>query len=175
MAVGDDRRGMCVLVVQLGQAHLDHMGDLGRCPVGSLDREHDGRAEVDRDAGVHAQLAGGGDVGVVTADDQHGVALLGHAVEPVDDLGDRDIGILVHLLVADPDALVVTQPGRGAGQQQLEDVVAVLAQPGDRAEHPHPRHGRSKSVKDAERNGRLSGVTFGRRNIDRGSDDCLWH
>ena len=54
----------------------------------ALHRQHDRRAEVGRDAGVDVQLARRGDVGVVAADDHHRVALVGHLVVAVDDVGD---------------------------------------------------------------------------------------
>ena len=100
-AVGDHRRGVGVLGGQLGQAQLDDLRDFLGGAVLGLHRQHDRRAEVGRDAGVDAQFARRGDVGVVAADDQHGVALVGHLVEPVHDVGDRGVGIVVQLLVAD--------------------------------------------------------------------------
>ena len=98
---------------------------------------------------------GVGHVGVVAADDHHGVALVGHLVVAVDDLGDRRVGILVQLLVTHADALLVGQPGGGVRQQQFEDVVAVLAQSGDRPEHADLGDGGRQPVQDAERDRRL--------------------
>ena len=98
--VGHHRRGVGVLAGDLGETQLDDLGDLvGRAVLG-LDRQHDRCAEVGGDAGVGVQLAGRGDVGVVAADDHHGVALVGHLVVAVDDVGDRRVGIVVQLLVA---------------------------------------------------------------------------
>ncbi len=111
----------------LDQTHVDDLGDLFGGAALGLHREHDRRAEVGRDPRVHGQLAGSCDVGVVAADDQYRVALVGYVVIPVDDVGDRAVRILVQLLVADADTLVVGQTGGGVGQQQFQDVVAVLA------------------------------------------------
>ena len=87
--VGHHRRGVGVLGGDLGQAHARRPGR-PRSGVRSfaLHRQHDRRTQVGRDAGVDGQLARGGDVGVVAADDQHRVTLVGHMVEPVDDVGD---------------------------------------------------------------------------------------
>ena len=113
---------------------------------------------------------GRGDVGVVAADDHHRVAPVGHLVEAVDDVGDRGVGILVQLLIAHADALLVGQARGGVRQQQLEDVVAVLAQPGDGPEHPDLGDGGRQPVQDAQRDRRLAGVAFWRGDVDRG-----WH
>ncbi len=144
----------------LGQAHVDDLGDLLGAAVLGLHREHDGRAEVGRDARVRRQLARRGDVGVVAADDQHRVALVGHPVIPVDDVADGGVGILVQLLVADADAVLVGQARGGLRKQQLQDVVAVLAEAGDGAEHADLGDGRGQPVQDAQRDRRLAGVAF---------------
>ena len=75
-------------------------------------------------------------IGVVAADDHHGVTTVGHLVVAVDDIGDGRVRIIVQLLITRADALFVGQAHGGVRQQQIEDVVAILAQPGDRAEHP---------------------------------------
>jgi hypothetical protein len=124
-AVGHHRGGQRVLAGDLVQADLDHLCHLGGTAVPGLDREHHRGAEVRGDPRVDAQLAGGGDIGVVAADDEHRVALVGHPVVAVDDLADRGVGVLVQLLVTHADAVVVGQPGGGVGQQQFQDVVAL--------------------------------------------------
>ncbi len=134
--VGHHGRGVGVLAGDLDQAQLDDLGHLGRRAVLGLDRQHHRRAEVGRDAGVGVELARCRHIGVVTADDHHGVATVGHLVVAVDDIGDGRVRIIVQLLITHADALLVGQAHGGVRQQQIEDVVAILAQPGDRTEHP---------------------------------------
>ena len=118
---------MGVLGGQLGQTHLDDVGDLlGAAALGPHRQQHR-RAEVDRDTGVDAQLSGAGDIGVVAADDDHRVALGGHRVIPLDDVVDGGVTIGVQLLIGHADAALVGQAGGGLRQQQIQDVVAVLA------------------------------------------------
>ena len=87
-AIGHHRRGVGMLGGQLGQAQLDDLRDFVGGAVLGAHRQQDRRAEVHRDAGVDAEFARGGDIGVVAADDHHRVALVGHPVEPVHDVGD---------------------------------------------------------------------------------------
>ena len=135
----------------LCQTRVDDLGDLVGGSVLGFHREHDGGTEVGRDPRVGGQLARCGDVGVVAADDQDRVALVGDAVIPVDDVTDRGVRVLVELLVADANAVLVGQARGGLGQQQLQDVVAVLAKPGDRTEHTDLGDGGRQPVQDAER------------------------
>ncbi len=166
--VGHHRRGVRVLPCDLGKAQLDHVGDLVGSTVLGPHRQHHGRAEIDRDARVGAQFARRRDVGVVAADDDHRVALLGHPVEAVDDVGERGVRVLVQLGIADADALVVGQTRGGVREQQLEDVVALLGvadlpgrfapalrQSRDGPKHPHLGDGGRQPVQDAQRDGRL--------------------
>ena len=169
-AVGHHRRGVCVLGRNLGQTYVDDLGDLIGGAVLGLHRQHDGRRKVGSDARVRRQLARCGDVGVVAADDQHRIAPVGHPVIPVDDVADRGVRVLVQLLVADADAVLVGQARGGVRKQQLQDVVTLLAQPGDRAEHTDLGDGGRQPVQDAERDRRLAGVTLWRSDVDRG-----WH
>jgi hypothetical protein len=166
-AVGDDSRGVRVLGRQFSQTQLDDLDDLVWGAALGPHRQHHRRAEVDRDAGVDAQLTGARHVRIVAADDQHGVAVFGHGMEAVHDIGDRDVGILVQLLVTHAHALLIGESGGGVGQQQFQDVVAVLAEPGDGSKHPDPGHRRGQPVQDAQRDRRLAGVTLGGGYIDR--------
>ena len=145
----------------LRQADVDDLSHLFGGAVLGLHREHDRGAQVGRDARIRRQLTGCGDVGVVAADDQHRVAVVGHPVIAVDDVADRGVRVLVQLLVADADAVLVGQARGGLRQQELQDVVAVLAEAGDRPEHTDLGDGGRQPVQDAERDGRLAGVTFG--------------
>ena len=78
----------------------------------------------------------------------------------------RGVGIVVQLLVADPDAVLVGQAGGGLGQQQLKDVVAVLAEPGDGPKNADLGDRGRQPVQDAERDRRLAGVALGSGYID---------
>ncbi len=167
-AIGHHGRGVCMLAGDLDKTQFDDLSDLLRRAVLRLDRQHDRRAEVGRDTGVGVQLARGGDIGVVAADDHHGVTAVGHVVEAVDDVGDGGVGIVVQLLIAHADALLVGQAGGGVGQQQLEDVVPVFTQAGDGPEHTDLGDGGRQPVQDAQCDRRLAGVTLGRRHVYRG-------
>ena len=164
-AVGDHGRGVSVLGVQLGQAQFDGLSDLLRSAAEPAHRQHHRRAEVDGDAGVDTEFGGGGDIGVVGADNHYGVAPVGDVVVAVDDVGDRGVGVGVQALIAHADAVGVGKPGTAGGQQQLEDVVGVLAA-GDRPEHPDPRHHRREPVHDAQSDGGLAGLAFRRGDVD---------
>src|SRR6185436_14500060 len=174
----------------LEQTQGDDLGDLFGGAALGLHREHGRRAEVDGDPRVHGQLAGSCDVGVVAADDQYRVALVGYVVIPVDDVGDRAVRILMQLLVADADTLVVGQTGGRVGQQQFQDVVAVLAPAiarvvplpfgravppgllplrtaGDGAEDTDLGDGGRQPVQDAQCDRRLAGIALRRGDVDR--------
>jgi hypothetical protein len=114
------------------------------------------------------------DIGVVAADDQDSVAPVGDVVIPVDDVTDRAVRVLVQLLVADANAVLVGQVRGGLSQQQLQDVVAVLAKPGDRPEHTDLGDGGRQPVQDAQCDRRLAGVALGRRDVDPGIR-VSWH
>ena len=159
---------MGVLGGDLGQTYVDDLDNLDGGTVLGFHREHDGGTEVGRDAGVRRQFTRCGDIGVVAADDQDRVALVGDVVIAIDDVGDRRVRVLVQLLVADANALLVGQARGGVCQQQLEDVVALLTQPGDGSEHADPGDRGREPVQDAERDRRLAGVTLGRGHVDRG-------
>lgn len=147
---------------QLGQAQLGDLRDLRGGPVRGAHRQHDGGTQVDGDARVDGQLAGAGDVGVVTAHDDDGIARVGNVVVALDDLGDGAVEVFVQALVTDTDAVLVVQAGGGMAQQQLQDVVAtVLSGAGDRPEDADLGDGRRQPRQDAERDGGLAGVTFG--------------
>ena len=77
----------------------------------------------------------------------------------VDDVGDRSLGVLVQPLITHADALVVGQAGGALRQQQLQDVVAVLAA-GDRPEYPDFGHQRGEPVEDAQGDSGLTGFAF---------------
>lgn len=138
--VGDHGGRMGVLPGDLGEAQFDDVRDVLGCPIGGAHGEHDRGAKVDRDARVHAQLAGRGDVGVIAADDQHGVAAFGDGVIARDDVGQRRVGIVVQLLVTDTDAVLVGQPGGRVRQQEIEDVVLSppAESPGSLRSGPRP-------------------------------------
>ena len=166
---GHHRRGVGVLSGDLVDAHLDDLGNLLRSASLAFDGEHHRRAEVGRDAGVDRQLAGRGHVGVVAADHEHGIAPIRDPVIPVDDLAEGSFGVVVQLVIRDPDAVVVGQAGCGVVEQKLQDVVPALGVAArNGAEHPDAGDGRREPVQDPQRDRRLSGVTFRRCDVDGG-------
>ncbi len=159
-AVGHHRRGVCVLGTDLGKTYVDDLGYLFRTAVLGLHREHDGRAEIGRYARVRRQLARRGHIGVVTADDQDRVALVGHPVIPVDYVADGGVGVLVQLLVTDANAVLVCQSRGGLRKQKFQDVVAVFAEARDRTEDTDLGDGGCQAMQDAQRDCRLARVAL---------------
>ncbi len=155
-----------MLGVQFGQAHLGGVHHLVGGAVLGPDGQHHRGSEVDRDARIDAQLGGAGDVGVVAADDDDGVALVGHRVIALDNLLDGAVALDVQLLVVDADAALVGQAGGGMGQQQVDDVVAILSKARDRPEHTDFGHRGGQPMQDPQRDRRLAGVPFRRRDIN---------
>ena len=165
--VGDHRRGVGTLRVQLGQTDLDDTGDLFGAAVIGPHRQQHRRAQVDRDPGVDREFGRAGDIGVVATDDHHRVAHLCHGVIRLDDAGDRGVDVGVQLRVGHAHALFVGQVRGGARQQEFQDVVAVLAEPGDRPEHTDFGDRRGQPVQQSQRDRRLAGFRLGRRDVDR--------
>ena len=159
---------MGVLGGDLVQAYADDLRDLVRSAVLRLHRQHDRGTQVGRDPGVHGQLARRCDVGVIAADDQHRITLVGHMVVPIHDVSQRRVWIFVQLLIADADTLVVGQARGGVRQQQFQDVVAVLTEPGNGTEDADLGDRGRQPVQDAERDGRLAGIALWRGDVDRG-------
>ncbi|SLC93303.1 Uncharacterised protein [Mycobacteroides abscessus subsp. massiliense] len=164
--VGDDVGGVCALRLELAQTDLGQRRHLVGRPIESLDGQQDRCAEVDRDAGIGAQLAGARDIGVVTTDDHHGVAALRHRVISVNDLGDCRIRVLVDVVVRDAEAVLIRDIGSALLQQQFQDVVHAFPGPRDGAEHTHTRHRRGQPMHYAQGHRGLSGVPFGRGNVN---------
>ena len=115
--VGNHCGGVRVLRGQLDQTQFDGRGDLIWRAVESPHRQDHRRSEIHRDAGIHTQLGGRGDVGVVRAHDHHGVTTAGNGMVAIDDIGDRAVEIRVQALIAHPDAFLVGQSGFAFGQQ----------------------------------------------------------
>ena len=143
---------------------------VGRAVLGPH-RQHDRRAEVGRDAGVGVQLARAWRRRCSrcrrspprrTGRPRRGSGRRCRRSRRRDPRAAADSSTPTHLLVG--------QARGGVRQQQLEDVVAVLAQPGDGPEHPDLGDGGRQPVQDAERDRRLAGVALGRGDVDRG-----WH
>lgn len=66
-------------------------------------------------------------------------------MEPVDDGGDRGVGVGVQLLVTDADAFVVVSPAVLCASGQFQDVVPALADAGDRPERTPTRGAMARS------------------------------
>ena len=111
-AVGDDREQRRVVGGELGLRHGRGRAELVDSPALAVEHQQDGCAEVGRDPGVERELRRGADVGVVAADDDHGVALLGDLVVARHDAVHRAVRVGVHVVVADAGALVVRQRDR---------------------------------------------------------------
>ena len=155
---------------------MRELGDLLDTAPSAAYRQQNRRAEVHGDAGVEAQLARACYVGVVTSDDDDGVALLGHGVVLRDDVGQCGFGIGVNLLVGDAECVGVGEIGGGVLEQQFEDVVGFLGRAGDRAEDTDPGDGRAQHLQHAKRDGGFSGVTFRRGDVDtRHGSGRFWH
>ena len=159
-AVRDHRGGWACCAVSLGR-HRSRRAARPRRGCGrALHREQHRRAEVHRDPRVEAEFARAGHVGVVAADDHDGVALLRHLVVPVDDLAERAVGIGVHLLVGDAEALLVATVGRACARAAARGCSRARRRVGRSAGTPPPRRRSPPALQDTERDGRLAGVAL---------------
>ena len=112
-------------VGELGGGDLDELGDVVGCPAETADDEQHGRAEVGGDPGVERQLGRTGDVGVVGADDDDDIRLPLDRPVPLDDRGQRGIGVGVHLLVCHADARLVRGVDAAVVKEQLDHLVVA--------------------------------------------------
>src|SRR5690606_11239821 len=165
--VGDDAGGRGVAVGDLGEADLGDRGDLVGGAPGAADDEQHGRTEVGGHAGVEGELGGPGDVGVVGADDDDGVAaVVGDAVA-VDDRGEGGVGVGVDVLVGDADGPLVGGGHALAADEQVDDVVVVGGgRPGDGPEDPRALDTPGEQVDETEGDERLAGEGLQRRDVD---------
>ena len=92
--IGDDRHSAPVCGSDFGQAPLSILGDGLRVAIVAVDGQQHRRLEIHRDARVEAQRIWIDDVGVITAHDDHGVALPGELVIGRNDLAQRPSGSL---------------------------------------------------------------------------------
>ena len=152
-----DREEAGVRVGEFGQCEFGDLPEfVGRARpglVGFAPGEHQQhrRAQVGGNAGVEGELGRGGNIRVVRPDDDDGVALALDRLEAIDDAREGGIRILVHLLVGDPDALVVVESDTVSGEQQLENEVGLGRRPRHRAEHPDPGRRAQEGVEHTER------------------------
>ncbi len=178
-AIGDDGEERRALVLQLGDRERGDLADLlrraghrqaERLAVALLrpaaEHEQHGSAEVGRDAGVVRQLGGAADVGVVAADDDHGVAPRLDRLVPLDDARQGGVGVVAHVVVGDAHAVVVSEVDAVVVEQHLEHVVAFGRGARDGAEHPRARRHAAEGVEDAQSHGGFARMTFGRRDVD---------
>ena len=91
---------------------------------------------------------------------------------PLNDHGQRRLGVGVHLVVADADRLVVREVDAVVREQHIEHVVAFwrpgrrrsvapVARAGDRAKHADPLHAMAQRVDEPEGHRRLARVALG--------------
>ncbi len=116
--------------------------------------------------GVVRQLGGAADVGVVAADDDHGVAPRLDRLVPLDDARQGGVGVVAHVVVGDAHAVVVSEVDAVVVEQHLEHVVAFGRGARDGAEHPRARRHAAEGVEDAQSHGGFARMTFGRRDVD---------
>src|SRR5690606_23698281 len=173
-AVDDHGERLGVLLTQLAEGDAGQFGALlgGARPVAlgqpSARHEHDGGGEVGRDAAIHRQLRRGADVGVVGAEDEHGIAPSLHLGETFHDPGECGIRVRVQRVVVDPHAVLVALPRARVRDEELEDVVALDVGAHDGPEDADARHRGGESVEQADRDGRFAGAPFGARQVDAG-------
>src|SRR3546814_13054383 len=81
----------------------------------------------------------------------------------LDDPGQRGVGVIVHFVVGDPDAVVVGEVDAVVGEQARQDVVVLAAaRAGDRTEHPAVLDLAGQGIEQTERPERLAKDTFER-------------
>jgi hypothetical protein len=158
--VRHDRGEMGVVLPQFGLAQRRQLSDLVGGSIGATQREEHGGTEIDRDARVEPQFTGAADVGVIATHDHHGVALRSHLVIATDDLAQRRILIGMHLLVSDPERLLVTQIGGRVLDEQFENVIRLVRRTSDRPKHTDPGRRRGEHLQHTQRNRGLAGVAF---------------
>jgi hypothetical protein len=88
-------------------AHFLRRSAAGLVDAATGEHEQHGSTEVRRNTGVVAELRRGADIGVVAADDDHGIALGLYLLEPLDYYGEGGIRVIVDGVVGDADALLV--------------------------------------------------------------------
>ena len=159
--VGDDGEERRVVGSELGLRHRGCRAQLVDAPPLAVEDQQDRRAEVGGDPGVEGELRRCADVGVVAADDHHGVALLRDLVVARDDAVHRTVGVGVHVVVAHAGALVVRQGDGVVRDEQVEDVVVDVARrrlgTDHRPEDRHPRHAARQLLQHPERHRGLAG------------------
>src|SRR3546814_11644831 len=85
----------------------------------------------------------------------------------LDDPGQRGVGVIVHLVVGDPDAVVVGEVDAVVGEQERHAVVVLAAaRAGDRTEHPAVLDLAGQGTHPAARPQRLARVPFHRVDVD---------
>ena len=168
-AVGDDTEDRGVVVVDVVDGELDGAADFGGGEAEPGRDEEHGGAEVGGDPGVDRELRGRADIGEVRADDEDGLVACGHLVIALDDRRHRAVGVVVHLLVGDPDAILAR---RGSGQpreQQIEGrAQGGVAGADERAENRHAGQAPDGLVEQSKGDRRLAAVAAGAREVDAG-------
>ncbi len=163
--VRDDREQRAVVGVELADRQVRGRPDaLGR-PVVRVQHQQHRAAEVGGDLRVERELRGRADVGVVAADHDHRVRLVGDLVEPVDDPVQRRLRVAVQVGVRDAGALLVGQLDGVVGDQQVQDVVGGRVAADDGAVDRHAFDPARQLFEHAQRDRRLAREALHRRDV----------
>ena len=140
---------------ELGDAGLGRGQDLLGVAVAPAHHQQDGGVEVGRDPGVEGELGRGGDVGVVGADDHHGLEPIPQFGEPVDQARERLVRVVADVFVGDADGVLVLLLVLRLVDQDFKDRVA-FAGLHDRTEDRHRGDLALQGVQDADGDHRLA-------------------
>ncbi len=178
-AVRDDREQLGMCAAQLADGHLRHLGQLVggagkrlaeaiRSAVGGPSAEHEDHrsAQVGGDARVEGELGRTADVGVVGAEHDDRAALRLDRLVALDDPGERRLGVGMHVVVGDADALVVAEVDAIVLEEQLQDVVPLADRSSDGTEDADPLDLAGEGVEHAEGDRRLPCIAFDGRDVD---------
>ena len=178
-AVDDHGEQLGALGTQFGERERRDLPHRRRCASGggaqllrprlliaAAEDEQHRCAEVRGDAGVVPELGGTGDIGVVAADDDDGIALRLDCFEAPDDRPERPLRVVADLVVGDADAVVVVEVHAVVGEHELQHVVALCRRPRDGPEDAHPRSRAHERVKRAQGDRGLARMAFGRGDVD---------
>ncbi len=129
-----------VIDSKLGQRALSRGADARSVAFHATDHQQHRGVQVGRHPGVESEFGGGSNVGVVRAQNDHGLVVvtdlgvLGHQS------GQCGVGVGADVSVGHPDCVVVGLVYTGLGEQSAQDFVRA-ASANDRTKHPDRTHG----------------------------------